>query len=466
MGKVVIQPYILVSKLKKIKTKFLRCTGYLNSIKPYKARFIAYSSSCTTTELSKLLTLCLTAVRKHVIKYCEKVYERSRKKLFWSIKNSGEILDKLKARDFNATSLSTYDFSTLYTTLPHNLIKDNLSDLIEKTSQREGSPYLACNVRNAFFTSENPKKYHAWSCQNVCDALIFSLDIIFIQLGTKLYRQVVGIPMGTNCAPLVADLFLFCYERDFMMSLSDEKEADVIDAFNTTSRYLDDILSINNVYFDNMVSQIYPSELTLNKANTSDTEAPFLDLHVSISNDIVSTKIYDKRDDFDFDIVNFPFLNGDVPRSTSYGVYISQLIRFARASSHVADTRNKMLTQKLLKQGYPYHKLRKTFSKFNRRYYDLISKFQVGIKSLLRQGLLETDFYGDLVNKLKNIVGSNNFSAQFIKIISHYKKIGYNINVLQQTAYLVVNPIMVGNFAFLFNCTPVGLTSDSMMVPT
>ena len=150
--------------------------------------------------------------------------------------------------------------------------------------------------------------------------------------------------MGTNCALLVADLFLFCYERDFMMSLSDDKQADVIDAFNTISRYLDDILNINNVYFDNMVCQIYPSELQLNNTNTSDSEAAFLALHLSISDDIGSTKIYDKRDDFDFEIVNFPFLDGDVPRSTSYGVYISQLNCFARASSYVADfnTRNKL----------------------------------------------------------------------------------------------------------------------------
>ena len=142
---------------------------------------------------------------------------------------------------------------------------------------------------------------------------------------------------------------------------------------------------------------------------------------MSTSNDIVSTKIYDKRDDFDFEIVNFPFLGGDVLRSTSYGVHISKLIRFARASSYVADffnTRNKLLTQKLLKQGYRYHKLRKTFSKFNRRYYHLISKFEVGHKFLLHQGLSEPDFYGDLVYKLKKI----NFSAQFIKIISHYIK--------------------------------------------
>ena len=177
---------------------------------------------------------------------------------------SSEILDKLKARDFNATSLSTYAFSTLYNTLPHNLIKDKLIDLIERTFKREGSLYLARNDRNAFFTSEKPKKYHAWSCQNVCDALTFLLDNIFIRFSTKLYRQVVEIPMGTNL---------------------------------------------------------------------------------------------------------------DAPRSTSYGVYISQLIRFSRASSYVADfnTRNKLLTQKLLKQGYRYHKFRKTFSKFYRRYYNLIS---------------------------------------------------------------------------------------------
>ena len=114
----------------------------------------------------------------------------------------------------------------------------------------------------------------------------------------------------------------------------------------------------------------------------------------------------------------------------------------------------------------PYKTVQGSFSKFYRRYYDLISEFQVGLKCLLRQGLSEPDFYGDLVYKLKKIVGSNNFSTQFIKIISHYKKIGYNINVIQQTECLVVNPITVGNLAFLFNCTPVGQTSDSMMVPT
>ena len=176
--------------------------------------------------------------------------------------------------------------------------------------------------------------------------------------------------------------------------------------------------SCDYIDFEGMVNQIYPSELQLNKANTSDTEAPFLDLHLSISNGFVSSKIYDKRDDFDFDIVNFRFLDGDVPRRSSYGVYISQLIRFARVCSHVDDfnTHNKCLTAKLLKQGYRYHKLRKAISKFYRRHYELISKFNVGLKSLLHLGLSEPEFYGDLVYKFKKIRGITDFLISLEKL--------------------------------------------------
>ena len=252
--------------------------------------------------------------------------------------------------------------------------------------------------------------------RDLCDALTFLLDNIFIRFGTKLYRQEVGIPMGTNCAPLVADLFLFCYERDFMMSLSDDKQADIIDAFNTTSRYLDDILNINNVYFDTVVSQVCPSELQLGGAGIFYARATFLDLCLSISNDIVSSKIYDKRDDFGFGVVDLPLLDGDVPGSTSCGVCISRLVPFARASSCVADfsARGGLLTQRLLKQGYLCHRLRKTFSKFYRRYYGLVSKFQIGLKSLLRLGLSEPEFCGDLVCDLRRIVGYGGFLARFI----------------------------------------------------
>ena len=105
--------------------------------------------------------------------------------------------------------------------------------------------------------------------------------------------------------------------------------------------------------------------------------------------------------------MNFPFLDGDVPRSTSYGVYISQLIRFARVSSHVDDLnrRNKVLTAKLLKQGYRYPRIHKAFLKFYRRDFYKMSKYIVGLKTLLLQGLSEPEFYGDLVYKFRRIIG-------------------------------------------------------------
>ena len=207
-----------------------------------------------------------------------------------------------------------------------------------------------------------------------CVKLTYFFWTIFISGLALLYRQRVTIPMGTNCALHIADLFLFCYEREFMMSLSADKDAEIIEAFNSTSRYLDDLLNIDNTYCDGIVKQIYPSELQLNKANSSDTEAPFLDLHLTVSDGFVSSEIYDKRNDFDFDVVNFPFLDG-------------------------------------------------TFSKFYRRHFDLVSKFHTGLKSRLKQGLSEPEFYGDLVYKFKKIIGRTDFSDHFRKIIIRYKRI-------------------------------------------
>ena len=228
--------------------------------------------------------------------------------------------------------------------------------------------------------------------------------------------------------------------------------------------YFDVLFNIDNIYFDQMVDRIYPTELQLNRANLSDTDASFLDLNLCISNGTVSTKIYDKRDDFDFDIVNFPFLDGDVPRRTSYGVYISQLIRFARASSNLSDFNYcyKALSAKLLRQVYRYFKLRQPCSKFYRRHSALVEKYSVSLKTLLQQGISEPEFYGDLVYSFRKIVGKSNFSEQFRKLINRYKRNGYSLDIMQQAACLVVNPIVGDGYASLFNCTTAVRASDSM----
>ena len=164
------------------------------------------------------------------------------------------------------------------------------------------------------------------------------------------------------------EYFLYCYDRDFMSNLQKSKRFDLIDKFNDTSRYIDDIFIIDNPAFAEHIPDIYPSELQLNKANTSDTEISFLDLNIKVFGSNIHTSVYDKRDDFVFTIlvVNFPWLSGVVPRLPSYGFYISQLVRFARCCTSVLDFHSKILqiTSKLLTQGYRYDKLRKTFGKF------------------------------------------------------------------------------------------------------
>ena len=126
----------------------------------------------------------------------------------------------------------TCGFSALYATLPHNLIKEKLINLIEWTFKREGSPYIACNEGQAFFTSEDTERYKLWSCQGVCGALVCLLGGVCVRFGTGLCRQVVGIPMGAGCAPLVAGLFLFAVGGGcFVASLSGVGRAGVVGAF-------------------------------------------------------------------------------------------------------------------------------------------------------------------------------------------------------------------------------------------
>ena len=146
----------------------------------------------------------------------------------------------------------------------------------------------------------------------------------------------------------------------------------------------------------------------------------------------------------------------------SYGVYISQVIRFARVSSNVDDFNNGnlFLTANLLKQGYRYHKIRKIFSKFYHRHSEFIVKYNIGLKTLLQQGISKPIFYGDLVYKFKRIVGKPNFSDQFKKIVKRYIRVGYNLDIMRQSACLVLNPITVYSYGFLFNCTIVGHASD------
>ena len=191
--------------------------------------------------------------------------------------------------------------------------------------------------------------------------------------------------MGTNCAPLLADLYLYTYESAFIQNLLKQGQKKLARSFNFTYRYIDDVLSINNEHFAGHISSMYPPELEIKDTTESNVSTSYLDLQLTIDDTTLHTKIYDKRDDFNFKIVNFPFLDGNIPASPAYGVFISQLVRYARGSSKYIDFCNRatLLTSRLLQQGYSHVKLCKSCKKFYGRHHTLVVKYDVSVSQLI-----------------------------------------------------------------------------------
>ena len=138
---------------------------------------------------------------------------------FWSIKNSSEVIEKLRLRNFQGSQVSSFDFSTLYTSLPHDLIKSKVLSLVKWCFNRESKTYLCMSDKAGFFSNKKYDSYACWTCTELCKAFTFVMENIYVQFDGMVYQQIVGIPMGTNCAPLISDLFLYCYKRDFMSNL-------------------------------------------------------------------------------------------------------------------------------------------------------------------------------------------------------------------------------------------------------
>ena len=180
-----------------------------------------------------------------------------------------------------------------------------------------------------FIDTINPSGDNLYTADQICRMVEFLIENIFVKLGGCLFRHVIGTPMGTNCAPLLADLFLYSYESGFLDNMIRSGHRKLTRSFNLCYRYTDDLIVFSNKKFGDYVKEIYPSQLTVGKANRSDDLANYLDLTFIIgSNNQLYIKLYDKRDDFDFHIVKFSFLLSSIPFSPSCGVYISQLKRY------------------------------------------------------------------------------------------------------------------------------------------
>ena len=195
------------------------------------------------------------------------------------------------------------------------------------------------------------------------------------------------MPMGTNCAPLLINLFRYLYEADFIQRLLKKNEKKLVRSSNFTFRCIDDVLSLSNSRFGDFVDRIYLSEFEIKDTTDTDGSASYLDLHLEIDSEWrLRTKLNDKWDDFNFPIVNFPFICSNISAAPAYGIYISQLIRYSRACGSYQDflDRGLLLTKKLLNQGFLLVKLKSSLWKFYGRHHDLFDRYGISVLQMTK----------------------------------------------------------------------------------
>ena len=212
--------------------------------------------------------------------------------------------------------------------------------------------------------------------------------------------------MVTNCAPLLADLFLYSYENEFLDKLIKECKRKLARKFNLSYNYIDDLIFFNNKRFKEFISDIYPKELTISETTESTSVASYLYLlFIRDNSNNITTKIYDKHDKFGFHIVNFPFMSSNIPSVPAYGVHASQLIRYARCCSNYSDflSRHRFPVRRLLSQGYKVNHLSNTFKKFYGRHTDLVGQYKkMSAKCLLILSVEMIFIFGGFANAQMN----------------------------------------------------------------
>ena len=356
--------------------------------KPFsKQRYIAASSCCSTKPISAVLTKCLALIEKQHRFICRRYFKSHGINPMWIIHNSSTIHEMLATLNHKreCKSIRTYDFSTLYTNIPHSKLKSSLAWVIKEAFKSSGKSYISVYKNDARWTDKPRKNTLHLDYKEVTCLLRWLVDNIYVTFGDKCFRQVIGIPMGTDCAPFLANLFLYFYEYKWIDKQRKAKRYQIIKFFKNCGRYIDDLLMVNNNNkMTELMCSIYPKELELVPDDGDGTTAPFLDLFLTVDRGVVFSSIYDKRDNFDFPIVNFPTLTGNIPKKSSYGVFVGELVRYARACTYYEDfqSRTLPLVKKLKKQFFTNKLLKHTFISFRDSHIHLVQKYGSRILNL------------------------------------------------------------------------------------
>ena len=335
---------------------------------PIKARFIIGSSKSSIKPLSKAITSAFRLFYRQIENYNDKLRFYTGVNTFWVVQNNKPVIDamkKLNARN-KAKSISTFDFSTLYTKLPHNKLLHVLNKLIDFCYNGGPHKFVTITKYGARWTKDKSEHNISFDIKMMKDAVAYLLSNCFFTIGSKIFRQVIGIPMGSDPAPFFANLFLYYFEHNWMNQI---KKNDLIRARKMCYlfRFIDDLSAINDGGdFENNFKDIYPEELQLGKENQNSSEASFLDLSIQIHNNKFSVGLYDKRDSFPFNIVRMPYKSSNLPSNIFYSAIGAETLRIARASNSTDSFYSavKPLVIRMHKQGARSDRLLKVFKKF------------------------------------------------------------------------------------------------------
>ena len=320
---------------------------------PIGCRFIIASKQCSTKPLTKVISIVFKMIFNTVESFHNKSRFYSRLNKFWVVQNSFPVTDKLDKINIknNAKSISTYDFSTLYTKIPHDLLIQILCEIIDFIFKGSMRNRIGFSEKSVYWTSKGVDK-RFFTKDSLKAAVKHLISKCYFVVGNTVFIQKIGIPMGIDPAPFWANLFLYHYERKFITTLGSQRNNRGF-KYHGVMRFIDDLCAINDGGdFGNSFLDIYPPELEL-KVEHEGPHATFLDLDISIAGNRFIYKLYDKRDNFNFFIVRMPQMTSNIPSTVFYGSVLSEFLRIARCTLLFEDfiPKANQLFKRMVTQG-------------------------------------------------------------------------------------------------------------------
>lgn len=347
-------------------------------------RFITVSTDTVTSFPSKLVSKGLKLMLKtqknfstYLNKY--KVYND-----YFITDNHNDVIKFMDSSNITRgrKSVQSYDFKTLYTQIPHAQLKENVRTFVHRVFQYKKKRLINITEKSAYFSNKLSSKCLSFRALEFLNMVEFLIDNSYIVYQQKVSRQIIGIPMGTNCAPELANIYLHVYEYNYIHSLVNNDMLNRAAKLSNMFRFQDDLIVFeDNGVFGTIINDIYPPVMELENTNLSANKVNYLDMTISVFRGKYSYKSFDKRNDFGFEIINYPDIKGNIPRVPAYGIFVSQLVRFCTINKNVHHFKKDLviLVRKLCLKDFTKAQLYIKFKDFCIKHLQIWCKFGVNI---------------------------------------------------------------------------------------